>query len=53
MNETDRQIVEQAMKDTRTLELADRSVDQLSGGQRQRVWIAMSSGAGYTAHFVR
>lgn len=42
MNETDRQIVEQAMKDTRTLELADRSVDQLSGGQRQRVWIAMA-----------
>ena len=38
----DSQIVEAAMRATRTVELADRSVDELSGGQRQRVWIAMA-----------
>ena len=30
----------------RTLDLADRSVDELSGGQRQRVWIAMALAQG-------
>lgn len=30
-----------ALRDTGTLELADRVLDELSGGQRQRVWIAM------------
>nr|WP_187698364.1 ABC transporter ATP-binding protein [Rathayibacter agropyri] len=35
-------IVEDALRDTGTLELADRAVDELSGGQRQRVWIAMA-----------
>lgn len=34
--------VAQALKATRTSELANRSVDELSGGQRQRVWIAMA-----------
>lgn len=37
----DRQKVEQALRLTNTLELAERPVDALSGGQRQRVWIAM------------
>jgi iron complex transport system ATP-binding protein len=31
-----------ALEATRTVELAERSVDELSGGQRQRVWIAMA-----------
>lgn len=35
-------IVEEALRATDTLELADRPVDELSGGQRQRVWIAMA-----------
>ncbi|QHC56876.1 ATP-binding cassette domain-containing protein [Rathayibacter tanaceti] len=35
-------IVEDALRATGTLELADRPVDELSGGQRQRVWIAMA-----------
>ena len=30
-----------AMRATRTLELADRLVDELSGGQRQRAWLAL------------
>ncbi|ALG84876.1 ABC transporter ATP-binding protein [Gordonia phthalatica] len=30
-----------AMEATRTIELAERYVDQLSGGQRQRVWVAL------------
>ncbi len=34
--------VTDAMRSTRTLDLAGRSVDELSGGQRQRVWIAMA-----------
>ncbi|MGO1284240.1 MAG: ABC transporter ATP-binding protein [Brachybacterium tyrofermentans] len=33
--------VERALAATRTVELADRLVDELSGGQRQRVWVAM------------
>ncbi|MBF4463086.1 MULTISPECIES: ABC transporter ATP-binding protein [unclassified Rathayibacter] len=35
-------IVEDALRATGTLELADRPVDELSGGQRQRVWIALA-----------
>ncbi|GGF62343.1 iron-dicitrate ABC transporter ATP-binding protein [Paracoccus acridae] len=31
-----------ALEATRTVELAERAVDELSGGQRQRVWIAMA-----------
>lgn len=38
----DERAVESAMAATRTLELADRCVDELSGGQRQRVWLAMA-----------
>ncbi|MGN8246913.1 ABC transporter ATP-binding protein [Cellulomonas soli] len=34
--------VEEALRATDTLDLADRPVDELSGGQRQRVWIAMA-----------
>ncbi|WP_306368941.1 ABC transporter ATP-binding protein [Nocardiopsis sp. CC223A] len=34
--------VEDALRATGTLELAERDVDELSGGQRQRVWIAMA-----------
>ncbi|KQO65233.1 iron-dicitrate transporter ATP-binding subunit [Curtobacterium sp. Leaf261] len=37
----DRRAVQDALRQTNTLDLADRSVDELSGGQRQRVWIAM------------
>lgn len=38
----DTAIVEEALRTTDTLALADRAVDELSGGQRQRVWIAMA-----------
>lgn len=31
-----------ALRATRTLDLADRLVDELSGGQRQRAWLAMA-----------
>jgi len=34
--------VDEALRTTKTFELADRPVDELSGGQRQRVWIAMA-----------
>jgi iron complex transport system ATP-binding protein len=37
----DEQAVAEALTRTRTLDLAERPVDELSGGQRQRVWIAM------------
>lgn len=40
--EQDDDAVASALKDTDTLELADRSLDELSGGQRQRVWVAMA-----------
>jgi iron complex transport system ATP-binding protein len=42
----DERIVTDAMELTRTLELAERSVDELSGGQRQRAWIAMALAQG-------
>ena len=42
----DQEAVDRALADTRTAELADRSVDELSGGQRQRVWIAMALAQG-------
>jgi len=38
----DEAAVASALAATRTLDLADRPVDELSGGQRQRVWIAMA-----------
>lgn len=38
----DDEAVANALEVTRTLELADRPIDELSGGQRQRVWIAMA-----------
>ena len=34
--------VARALELTRTLDLADRPVEELSGGQRQRVWIALA-----------
>lgn len=37
----DGQAVAEALEMTRTVELAERPIDELSGGQRQRVWIAM------------
>lgn len=41
-SESDELAVRQALIATRTLDLADRPIDELSGGQRQRVWIAMA-----------
>lgn len=41
-SEADEKAVRSALLATRTMELADRSIDELSGGQRQRVWIAMA-----------
>ncbi|HWK64320.1 MAG TPA: ABC transporter ATP-binding protein [Rhizobiaceae bacterium] len=38
----DDEAVAAALAATRTVELADRPVEELSGGQRQRVWIAMA-----------
>ncbi|WP_396658011.1 ABC transporter ATP-binding protein [Microbacterium sp.] len=38
----DTAVVDEALRRTRTAELADRPVGDLSGGQRQRVWIAMA-----------
>ncbi|QUX31491.1 ABC transporter ATP-binding protein [Nocardiopsis akebiae] len=38
----DDEAVAEALEATRTVDLADRPVDELSGGQRQRVWIAMA-----------
>ncbi|GGE49575.1 ABC transporter ATP-binding protein [Agaricicola taiwanensis] len=38
----DEEAVEHALTATRTLDLAERPVDELSGGQRQRVWVAMA-----------
>ena len=41
-NAEDDAAVAAALEATRTMDLADRAVDELSGGQRQRVWIAMA-----------
>ena len=38
----DDEAVDGALTATKTVELAERPVDELSGGQRQRVWIAMA-----------
>jgi iron complex transport system ATP-binding protein len=38
----DDEAVATALIATKTVELAERPVDELSGGQRQRVWIAMA-----------
>jgi iron complex transport system ATP-binding protein len=37
----DEAAVREAMRQTETLDLAERFVDELSGGQRQRVWLAV------------
>lgn len=37
----DKEIVDECMKTTDTLQFADKDVSELSGGQRQRVYIAM------------
>jgi iron complex transport system ATP-binding protein len=38
----DDEAVAAALTATKTVELAERPIDELSGGQRQRVWIAMA-----------
>ena len=38
----DDEAVAAALEATKTVDLANRAVDELSGGQRQRVWIAMA-----------
>jgi iron complex transport system ATP-binding protein len=38
----DDEAVAAALEATKTVDLAERAVDELSGGQRQRVWIAMA-----------
>ena len=40
-SQQDEDAVQQALRQTQLLELADRYVDELSGGQRQRVWLAL------------
>lgn len=42
LTEKDHQIIDEALRQTQTESLRERSLDQLSGGQRQRVWIAMA-----------
>ena len=42
----DEAVVEEALRWTDMLELADRPVDALSGGQRQRAWISMALAQG-------
>lgn len=41
LTKEDKQIIEDSMTKTKTLEFADRDISQLSGGQRQRVYLAM------------
>ncbi|KSV78223.1 iron-dicitrate ABC transporter ATP-binding protein [Sinorhizobium sp. GL2] len=38
----DDEAVDSALAVTKTVDLAERPIDELSGGQRQRVWIAMA-----------
>lgn len=38
----DDEAIANALEATKTVDLAERPVDELSGGQRQRVWIAMA-----------
>jgi iron complex transport system ATP-binding protein len=38
----DDEAVDSALVATKTIDLAERPIDELSGGQRQRVWIAMA-----------
>ncbi|WP_077965513.1 ABC transporter ATP-binding protein [Ensifer adhaerens] len=38
----DDEAVDSALTATKTIDLAERPIDELSGGQRQRVWIAMA-----------
>jgi len=41
-SERDQQVVEAALRQTETAQMADRRVGTLSGGERQRVWLAMA-----------
>nr|WP_309248925.1 ABC transporter ATP-binding protein [Paenibacillus sp. MZ04-78.2] len=45
-SEDDERYVQDALRVTKTAELADMAVDALSGGQRQRAWIAMTLAQG-------
>jgi iron complex transport system ATP-binding protein len=45
-SEDDERSVREAMRVTKTAELAESAVDSLSGGQRQRAWIAMTLAQG-------
>ena len=42
LQESDFEIIQQALETMGISDLANRSVDELSGGQRQRVWIALA-----------
>ena len=42
LSKKDIEIIEWAMKVTKTIEFRSREIDQLSGGQRQKVWLAMA-----------
>lgn len=42
LSKKDIEIIEWAMKVTKTIEFRSRDIDQLSGGQRQKVWLAMA-----------
>ncbi|WP_042220720.1 ABC transporter ATP-binding protein [Oceanobacillus manasiensis] len=42
LNQDDQAIVEEAIKLTNLINLAERAVNSLSGGERQRAWIAMA-----------
>ncbi|MFD0695606.1 ABC transporter ATP-binding protein [Paenibacillus sp. GCM10027628] len=41
LDEDDQQIINNSLRETGVLSLADRSVASLSGGERQRAWMAM------------
>jgi len=41
-SQEDHDIVQEALRATRLVELADRPLQSMSGGQRQRAWIAMA-----------
>lgn len=41
-SESDATAIDRALELTRTVDLADRTIESLSGGQRQRVWIALT-----------
>ena len=41
LSDADKTVVDDALRETHLMELADRPATDLSGGQRQRAWIAM------------